>query len=391
MELAGGYRASSWRGVRFFAVEALGESGRRVKVHVYPGSDRSFPEDLGKEPESLRLAVRLIGPDVHEQLETLRKACNEPGPGTLVHPTRGELRMVCLGIQSTTSTGIAGMARATLSFTEAGVETYPVGVASPVAAAAAAADEASALAKVVFLGSILVKGPQFLGSALAKGATSALEALTGVKLAGGTKDGALFQAALANLAVAVQTAASDPDFLGDILDELAGSLFAAAGGNGQALQVLLSLADVTSPAPVATSALGQQAEKNEAAPVVLLGELALAEAVKAASVLEWESLADAEAARDAIAERIDTALEAAGDESFQALRALRARLAYAVPPPSQQLPQVATFTPSSTMPAEVIAYEVYGDASRATELVRRNRVRHPLFVPGAAALEVLVL
>jgi len=41
------------------------------------------------------------------------------------------------------------------------------------------------------------------------------------------------------------------------------------------------------------------------------------------------------------------------------------------------------------MPAIVLAYRLYGDAERADEIVARNRVRHPGFVPGGQPLEVL--
>jgi prophage DNA circulation protein len=43
---------------------------------------------------------------------------------------------------------------------------------------------------------------------------------------------------------------------------------------------------------------------------------------------------------------------------------------------------------SATLPALVVAHRVYGDATRADEIVSRNRVRHPGFVPGGIALEV---
>ena len=44
---------------------------------------------------------------------------------------------------------------------------------------------------------------------------------------------------------------------------------------------------------------------------------------------------------------------------------------------------------SQVLPALVVAYQIYGSIDSAPDIVTRNRVRHPGFVP-AAALEVLV-
>ncbi|MNJ70394.1 hypothetical protein D3C77_668450 [compost metagenome] len=38
-------------------------------------------------------------------------------------------------------------------------------------------------------------------------------------------------------------------------------------------------------------------------------------------------------------------------------------------------------TPEQSLPALVLAYRRFGDATRAGEVVQRNRIRHPGFVP----------
>ncbi|PTS90230.1 hypothetical protein DBR17_01670, partial [Sphingomonas sp. HMWF008] len=51
------------------------------------------------------------------------------------------------------------------------------------------------------------------------------------------------------------------------------------------------------------------------------------------------------------------------------------------------------YTPATTEPALVIAARLYADPAqaeiRAAEIVARNRVVHPGFVPGGVALQVL--
>jgi prophage DNA circulation protein len=391
VSLPGGFSRAEWRGVPFWALSAEGQSGRRVKVHVYPGGAQPFAEDLGREPERIVVEGRVVGRDVAAQLERLRLACDQPGAGTLVHPTRGALRVVAEGgLRTRVSTSEAGVGSFVIEFVEAGQEVYPLAQELADKATGTAADKLRAIASAVFVASVQVKGPEFLRASLKKGLVKSAQALTGVKLQGPSQAGSLFQAALVNFASGAETLATNPGAAALSLGEILGTLFEAAGGNVGALAALEKLASLEPNPTTGASALAQQAQKNEGAPIQLLRELALAEAARAAAGLAWESYPQAVLARDRLQARLDAAMLAAGDGSFEALRELRARLARAVPAPSQQLPQVGAYTSPLTVPAEVIAYELYGDAGRAEELVRRNRLRHPGLVPAGQPLEVLV-
>ena len=57
-------------------------------------------------------------------------------------------------------------------------------------------------------------------------------------------------------------------------------------------------------------------------------------------------------------------------------------------PVDQWNARLDTLTPPEVLPALVVSYDYYGDATRDAELVARNRVRHPGFVP---ALPIKVL
>ena len=53
------------------------------------------------------------------------------------------------------------------------------------------------------------------------------------------------------------------------------------------------------------------------------------------------------------------------------------------------LPSLVALTLTVDLPALVIAQRLYGDAARAEDIVARNQVAHPGFVPGGRTLEVL--
>ena len=80
---------------------------------------------------------------------------------------------------------------------------------------------------------------------------------------------------------------------------------------------------------------------------------------------------------------------AESDDVYSALAGLRAATVKDITVRGADRARLVSYTPIDSLPAVVIAYQLYDDASRDDEIVVRNRVRHPGFVPGGAPLEVL--
>lgn len=93
--------------------------------------------------------------------------------------------------------------------------------------------------------------------------------------------------------------------------------------------------------------------------------------------------------RDTLTDAIDTVCLTADDATYQQWRDLRAAVVADLSARAATLPSLVTFVPTRTLPALVIAYRLYGDASRAEEIVARNDLIYPGFVPGGQPLEVL--
>lgn len=68
---------------------------------------------------------------------------------------------------------------------------------------------------------------------------------------------------------------------------------------------------------------------------------------------------------------------------------LRAAVLVNVPPPGLKLPSVVTYQVPRSVPSLVLAYRLYGDASRAADIVSRNDLEAPAFIIGGTVLEVL--
>jgi hypothetical protein len=77
------------------------------------------------------------------------------------------------------------------------------------------------------------------------------------------------------------------------------------------------------------------------------------------------------------------------EELHVALQQVRADLSASVPGSPNTLPQLVGFTPSVTVPALVLSQRLYGNVAFVDDLIARNGVQHPGFVPGGVTLEVL--
>lgn len=89
---------ASFRGVPFGVVSGEGSFGRRQAVHEYPYRDSVWVEDMGRSTRRISITGFLVqsslgykAADVMAQRDSLVAACEQAGPGTLIHPTLGEL------------------------------------------------------------------------------------------------------------------------------------------------------------------------------------------------------------------------------------------------------------------------------------------------------------
>jgi prophage DNA circulation protein len=75
----------------------------------------------------------------------------------------------------------------------------------------------------------------------------------------------------------------------------------------------------------------------------------------------------------------------------EAFRNLRTTLNRHLTQVAGALPRIVNYEPAETLPAVVIAYRLYADASRAREIEDRNKsgIRNPMFVPGKTTIEVV--
>src|SRR6185437_9361631 len=115
-------RPGSFRGVAFLIDTGVStQIGRRGQLHEYPLRDLPWAEDLGRRARRFAVNCLVIGSDYMTARDQLIAALEARGPGTLVHPYYGTMRVsVVDAVEVREDTKDGGVARFRIPFAEAG-------------------------------------------------------------------------------------------------------------------------------------------------------------------------------------------------------------------------------------------------------------------------------
>ena len=166
------------------------------------------------------------------------------------------------------------------------------------------------------------------------------------------------------------------DALADGVLAVAEALRAACTDPADAIRLLSQLA-APAPAPATTPA--------QDAVAALCRRAALISLARACAACQPTSSDDALAIRTAVAALFDAEIEIVADAGqgalYGQLRALRTAVVLDLNTRGTLLPQLRTVTSAVPMPSLVVAYGLYGDATRAAALAARSGAPHPGFLP----------
>lgn len=145
-------RPASWRGVPFYIDEGSGEVGRRFEMHEYPQRDTPWAEDLGRAQRKWTVRGYVLGAGYMGLRDRLLAACEQQGPGKLVHPYLGELQVVCERFRYSERQEEGGICRFDLSVAEPGTRGAPWARRAAGAAVRGAASGLASAARSAFAG-----------------------------------------------------------------------------------------------------------------------------------------------------------------------------------------------------------------------------------------------
>lgn len=409
---------ASFRGVAFKVDGDDLQIGRRTVVHEYPGRDTPSVEDMGRETREYALSAYLIGPDFIAERDRLIEALEQVGPGELVSPWYGRMNVVVMGKQRIShSKQDGGMCVVSFTFVESGEDEWPT--ATPLGSSLLSGRSTSLLdrAQNAFAGAFGLDGlPEWMSMATIEHASSLLGSVADMLNSADGKMSAAMRLMQGDLSVLMPPPSTAWIFsrrLADVLD--------AGKGSSTTARSLLSLSNRTATASQTQSArpVGvwptsaqdkQQADRLTNSISELVRANLIASSAQAVALMPTPSQPTTTSARppaldsvvvappaeaintpthDELEETRQTIIAAIDKESerttddgvYQALRDLRRELVSTLRQQQQHASKLVTRTPSDTMPALVLAAEWYDDAGRADELIAKNNLSHPGFVP----------
>ncbi|AWY39414.1 hydroxyacid dehydrogenase [Pseudomonas putida] len=405
---------ASFRGVSFLIPQTSVPVGMKGQLHEFPQRDNPYFEQLGKQSQVHKMTGWVIGDDCFERRDKLIEALNKPGGGELVHPWLGRLQVKAGECEVSHDLMGGGMVSFDLTFypdeplktpaarvnTQAQVANsseslltsslnrYETGMAKVNKARLGLLQMRNSLSNVfsviqqhfapfasVFSDSTgfaqsLMNSPSGLSSLF----SSYFSSFTGFDFfksssGGGSNAGSGYRAAVAEVTQQTEAASS----INTVSPVGGANTVAASQATANLVQdaVLVQIGLIVSEMPVATQPepIGSTAPvEQQALQPVIRPEVPVAD-----DVIDL---------RDSLNEVIHEASLKADPQHFVVLNTFRQNVMKHLTAVAQSGVRLVDITPAETLPALVLAYRRFGDATRSTEVVQRNRIRHPGFVPA---------
>lgn len=375
-------------------------TGRRRKFNRYPGRKGVGVRDLGEDAAELSITLLCIGDDCIAERNALEAALNVPGSVIIRTGHRGELEVAVDGkVRADEAEGDGSEARVSFRCVQLDQSRPQQVVPSVTGQVPSAADVVTEQASADFAAAWTGELPQTVLDEAAGYVQSAASAVSSFEsnLTGqlGGLDG--LGASVEQLSSSAASLVSAPgDMANQIVDAVAAGFRAireiedAVLGLPDALigaaKVLMDFALDVDPDP-ATPAR-QAADANRRALERLVHAVTFAELAHSAVVVPYTSRDEAIVMRDELLEHSDHVSAAASADLYEAVQEMRRLTGVHLGAAASSLPEIVTYEPLADLPAMVLAHDIYGDATRADEIVERNSIEHPGFC-GFGPLEVL--
>lgn len=387
--------------------------GRRKVKHEFPGRDDPFVDDLGRFGYEATLDAFLIGENYHFDRNALEAAFEEPGPHAFVHPYRGPFDVHILNpvrfIERDTEGGVVTFRLDLVRVDDAPESIVTLSESLPTRFADDALDKLKENHGLDTSGAIADVLDSIRG-AIEKASTALLKANAKVNSSLSVVNNLAAEiqefdrqaerllstpdqivAAFQNLALAIMDVARN---FTPPTDDDAGEFLSPSYSPHDAVMGALREAFAFVPDPsVVTEATNQATIESAALGAIQVMTQAnmLAAGARAMMEIDLPSAAEAVSVQSEIVGMFAEVLNADGvdAEVWESLYALKSAAVRHLQQTQRRLPSTKDHTPTSAIGALRLAWDLYGDASRSSEVVDRNNIRHAAFIQAGNVLEVL--
>lgn len=401
-------RPATFRGVKFSVVETQHTVGRRVVVHEYPQRDIPYTEDMGKASNEFTVKGFISGKDYIQRMNALEEKLAMPGAGELIHPWLGRLMVVPNGKANITYSSSLLYVEFELKFVESGERLYPTqSVDTGYVSKQSAQNLFDASLDSIQKKLNIIEAQDFIKQSVINKLNSVLkiDALASInkmfKIADSvgrivnegmsllSQDPTSFAYRLAKslgLGSAVNAISSWRGVVFNVntllkdrkLNSNESSRYTEGtqdhieATNIEAFNALIRQVEISNAVGASANVGTEKDRVNETEPV---------------KVMAYDDLINL---RDSLCESIDQEMEKVDDDQvYSALVDARIAVWNDLTHKANDSVRLIDYTPTAVLPALVIAYDYYEDATREAELVGRNNIRRPLFVPANKPLKLL--
>jgi prophage DNA circulation protein len=408
---------ASYMGMPFFFESDDEEGGRTVAVHEYANSDDYDLEDTGQAPRYYSGSAYVHGDDADTQAIAFAEALSSPGPGTLVVPILGPIQVQALPWKRTAHKDQLGYIAFSVRFVRQSTST-PL-VTTPLLGQLvfdAADTMAGALADLFPDALTLNLSANYVIAAAVDAVEGIAAVVEAVRSANPVDATISAQVAAANVAIVIAApllisaeavdpvavaslVANAPAIAPDTTDptailaaaivatiRLLGDGMVANPDAGAGALLGIALYYPATPTPVTTTANAAAAAANAAAINDLARRAAYTAWCEALQRQTYPDRPSGVAARASAAERLGQELDtvsgsAAMADAYDSLMDLQGATVAFLTAQITNLAPVVTITAPRSMPAAWWAWRLYSDPTRDVDLVLRNGVADPAFMP----------
>lgn len=384
---------ASYKGTPFFVERDEEEGGRRIVIHKFPMRDTPYLEDLGEDQRNFCVTAYVASDSADTDAGTLIATCALTGAGTLVLPTHGPLTVRCLTFRRQRSKDKHGYICFELNFVREGASSALASVAMLANGVFVAADAiATTIAASFVANTSIAEQSNFVVAAAVDGVQNAVSTIDAIRTTNPVDPAvsATQRDAIQTIFNEAPTLIEDPVNIGTLPTGVVAAARAVADGMPAASAASAFEAVVTDPTLNVTIADSyptpsrQAAAQNDAAAKQLLLLAALTAYCEAIAQLPLSDRQSAITLRANVSEYVEAILENIPPEDidlFNAIEDLRNSTVKYLSTAIINLAPVVTVEANLSLPSLYWAWRLYADPNRSTELVARNLVPHPSFMP----------
>jgi len=390
---------ASFRGVPFFVRDSNFSGGRKKIEHNFLNKDLPSFEDVGRLARKFSIEGYLLGDDYNLQRDALIAALEDKAIiGTLVHHYYGNIQ-VSSGIFTVgENEKEGGFATVSMDFTQAVELDNPLFKDSAnnlIDASQKTIEIVQEDFDAVFTVAALPGFVKASASAIVSGMSAAMDGakvflkdVESVVVQDRAQLDSLIASLDANSSILIASANNISSAIIEIYDTLDNASTIAQEIFDFCFSVFEFGDNVDDPPQTTTTRAKQKLNDDKL--IEIMKGVAVSKAARASATISFTSQEEAKNIRDTIITQIDLIIESTdSDTIFQQMRILKAEVSKFLDSGQEDTAEIINIQLNGSESSLVLAWELYKDAEEETDILNRNVILHPSFLPSDKILEVL--